>query len=209
MFIMTIQIDTSLTEHPFWQFSCQIYDQAKEELLHLQNRHGLNINILLFCIWFTITYHTNLSKTDIKHILTMIHIWHERIILPLRRLRDSLPRTESESWQQVLRNEILNTELSAEYIEQSLILSCVREKPIRNRKKLALQASLAYRNILTYSQILYISLDQMDFQSLSSLFQIVFPTLDSKIALNLWQVTSSGISNPKKSNCVQLELHLH
>ena len=40
-------------DHPFWDFSLRVYgsEGVPEACLVLQERHGIDVNVLLYCFW--------------------------------------------------------------------------------------------------------------------------------------------------------------
>src|SRR5688572_7909660 len=120
----------SVQTHPFWKFSIKIYGlpEVEQSLLTLQNERGLNINIILFCCWYSFGDQGRFNKQEIRQIVTNIQAWHDRIVLPLRRIRQQLKPVKESKWQMV-RQEVLKQELFAEQIEQHFLLEKVIFKP--------------------------------------------------------------------------------
>ncbi len=207
---MTIKTTTLLPNHPFWGFSCQIYGDTKENLLGLQNRYNLNVNMLLFCLWFAANNHGLLTKQELKHLLTSIHTWHERIVMPLRHLRNTLQKAYAgPDWTDPVRSEVLATELTAEQIEELLIVDAAPKKAQRNRSRTyAQRAAHACQNIVTYCQVLYIYLDDVDCTSLGEVLSTVFPELSAHDALNLCRSVLGGKNQVNKLVQKQLQLEL-
>src|ERR1700722_14306139 len=107
----------TLPVHPFWKFSVKIYSHPVVEntLIALQDERGLNINVLLFCCWYSLGDQGRLSKLKIKEILSSIQPWHERIVTPLRRIRAQLKTEPNFPWPGI-RQEVQTHELIAEQI---------------------------------------------------------------------------------------------
>lgn len=181
------------TEQPFWDFSCDIYRRNQSLLLGFQARHGLNINVLLWCVWIAAHSRGLLSKQELKRLLLAIHDWHQHIILPLRRLRDRLREVAHVNWAQPVRHEILATELLGEQIEQQLLIAtCTSKRPVRNFKPCLQRAAHAYQNILTYCQLLYVALDENDCLELCEILAAVFPELSLHDSLALGRTIVLG-----------------
>lgn len=207
---MTVKNPGSLPNHPFWSFSCQIYEHTKDNLLALQNRYNLNVNMLLFCLWFAANNQGLLSKQDLKQLLTRIHTWHERIVTPLRNLRNGLHKAyDNADWAEPIRSEVLATELTAEQIEELLIVDAAPKKAQRNRSRtFAQRATQACQNIITYCQVLYIHLDEVDCTCVSEILTTIFPELGMQDALNLCRSVLMGKHQPNKLTQKQLQLEL-
>ncbi|MFT3741267.1 MAG: TIGR02444 family protein [Gammaproteobacteria bacterium] len=178
---------SSLPQHPFWTFSCQVYAKTQNHLLSFQNRYDLNINVLLFCFWFAANNACVLAKHDLKVILTSIHVWHKRIVLPLRQLRSSIKRTEVSALSEILRPEVLEAELTAEYIEELLIVDAAPRKYSARHKSVQQRVVQACQNLLTYCQSVYVTLDDVDCQNIGFILHNVFPDMMPQEALELCQ----------------------
>lgn len=184
---MSINPSLVLPSPPFWHFSLQIHnhENAKDALIHLQNRHELNVNVLLFCSWYAASGQGYLPKPEIKRLLTAIHLWHERIILPLRTLRDCMKSTSAHPRIQGMCEEALSAELAAEHIEQLLIYDRMAAKLSRQRRTPYQRATAACQNIANYCDILYTILDQADCEKISKLLSVIFPELHADIISTL------------------------
>ena len=53
-------------DHPFWDFSLGIYGWAgiPQACLELQSAHELDVNILLYCLWFGASGHGAFDEAD-------------------------------------------------------------------------------------------------------------------------------------------------
>lgn len=96
----------------FWQFSCDLYARqgVEEALLALQDEDGLDVPILLFCIYAAAR---GVALSDgLQAEMTVIgKAWGEEVIAPLRAARRGLKRVAPES---ALRTEVKRLELDAE-----------------------------------------------------------------------------------------------
>lgn len=110
-------------DNAFWQFSLGFYDQPSvaSQCLDLQNEFGLDVNILLLCIWrgsegklLTSDFFTQiLSDTGIERL-------RKDAILPLRKMRLGLKKNDSIG-ENVLAKQTLALEILAERYEQAEI----------------------------------------------------------------------------------------
>lgn len=201
-----------INDHPFWQFSRYTYQHTKEVLLEMQAHHGLNVNVLLFCYWFCANYKKTLTKVDIKQLLANIHVWHEKIIRPLRRLRTNLKKRTDINWVNDIRNEVLDTELTAEKIEQLMIVNLF-VKEIAYTKMANMQKALfhIFKSIQVYCEVLFVTLNEKDCSDFIYIATKVFPDLKpSEISMLankiLLQTHKVDLSNDKLLN---LELFSH
>ena len=108
-----------------WEFSLKLYAEpgVAASCLSLQNRHGFDVNLVLFCIWYGFL-HGELTDDLLKTALETSDRWRETVVQPLRSLRTQLKRDLTESAYfssseiSALRERIGTTELDAERIQQ-------------------------------------------------------------------------------------------
>lgn len=166
--------------HPFWRFSVRIYSQSHVEtsFLTLQNERGLNINVLLFCIWYGCNDQGRLSKVELRKMLCNIQSWHDLIVVPLRRIRLQLKPITSPDWQEV-RKVVLKHELVAEQIEQLIMIENLifGTKPAKNNIQRIVDIC---KNIAVYYQVMHLSCDLRDGELISLILHTLFPKIDQK-----------------------------
>lgn len=102
---------TKSLNNPFWQFSLSVYAQpdVADQLLHWQDKQGLDINLFLFSAWL-LTKKRCLATLD----MPALRSWQQELILPIRQLRISLKKIDSELVVESVRSLIQQAELSAE-----------------------------------------------------------------------------------------------
>lgn len=119
-----MRVDTSL-----WAFSVSVYGLpgVAEECLSLQDRFGINVNILLFCIYAASEFGTALSQEDISAADRAITGWQTQVVKALRELRRLLKKFTATSECphassiESLRTQIANAELESERIEAIML----------------------------------------------------------------------------------------
>ncbi len=113
-----------MADHPFWDFSLAVYGRpgVAEACLALQDRHGLDVNLLLFCCWAGAKGRA-LDAGDMARLIAAAGPWNAEVVRPLRTARRwlktqrSAPRDQAE----ILRARIKADELEAERLEQSIL----------------------------------------------------------------------------------------
>jgi uncharacterized protein (TIGR02444 family) len=72
-------------DNDFWRFSLKVYEQegVANECLELQERHGVNVNLLLFCAWIG-TQAIALDRKDIEAAAQIVVHWDAMVVRPLR-----------------------------------------------------------------------------------------------------------------------------
>lgn len=95
-----------------WTFATGAYDAAGAACLALQDRHGVDVTILLFAAWVGETRGVAMGDAQIAQADDWIADWRDGVVQPLRTLRRRLKHTGTED----LRSAILAAELEAERI---------------------------------------------------------------------------------------------
>ncbi|MEK7266631.1 MAG: TIGR02444 family protein [Pseudomonadota bacterium] len=116
----------ALTTRPaFWDWSVEFYAQEGVEpaLLTLQDKHGLSVNMLLWCLWCG-TYFETPGDLVIKKAVYTANWWSIAVTAPLREARRALKAPPIRAPMEAandLKEQILKGELSAEKIEQGAL----------------------------------------------------------------------------------------
>lgn len=150
----------------FWTYSVALYGRSEvaDACLRLQERHQLDVNLLLYCLWAASTGAGPLDGGDMASLCQAVGDWHERVVRHLRAIRKGLkepigaaPRDLAEG----LRRQVAACEIDAEHIEQ-LLLAAALERPAGNRDNVERLALDAVRNLARYYARLGIHPDDED-----------------------------------------------
>jgi len=120
----------------FWDFSNRVYrlPLTRDTLLSLQDSHGLDANLLLFCSWYAHT-RGRLDPATIQQALAISQPWAEQVVRPLRAARRWMKLNPSvqiypasteatmTARQQQLRDQIKALELQAEHLQEDMLES--------------------------------------------------------------------------------------
>ena len=116
------------TQFRLWPFSLAVYqdDAVQKECLDLQDRHGIDINMLLFCAFVGAVHGAIISERDVRDALSLIGAWNANVVRVLRQVRRELKLFAADpSPVQVaageLRMSVKAAELGAEQIEQAML----------------------------------------------------------------------------------------
>ena len=155
-----------------WDFSLAIYESkaVQNACLGLQDRHGLDVNILLLCCWLA-SRGERIHSREIDAVLARTTEWQNTVVVPLRGIRRHMkagvrpiPIKDSE----VLRARLKTLELEAERIEQQQL-----ESAVLHGMELASDGSdrsaLAMTNLAAYFAALQIEPGKWDVQDLKTL----------------------------------------
>jgi uncharacterized protein (TIGR02444 family) len=124
---------TGFPPTPFWDFSLAVYgrDGVAPACLALQERHGADVNMLLFGAWIGAAGHGCLSAEDFAALDRLVAEWHRRVVRHLRGLRvdlrggmDPLPDDLVEE----VRRRLQKLELDAEHAEQVVLADWAKDR---------------------------------------------------------------------------------
>jgi uncharacterized protein (TIGR02444 family) len=109
--------------HPFWDFSVTLYDKpgVAPACLALQERHGVDVNALMFCLWLAASGRGPVPREELAASFAAVTAWHAQVVRTLRPLRQRLKfgfDPVTAELVQGLRARIQKIEIDAEHIEQ-------------------------------------------------------------------------------------------
>lgn len=175
---MAIPRDEVWPRDEFWDYSIALY--ARKEVaracLGLQRRHGIDVNLLLFCLWLAASGRGAFREGELSHVLAAAEAWHRRVVRPLRALRQWLKGEVAPAPPDLaheLRRRIAAAELDAEHIEQ-LILARSLSRPGGDREPSA-QARDAAHNLSAYLSASAIEPSAADETDVRVLLAAAFP----------------------------------
>ena len=114
-------------DNDFWRFSLRVYDQegVASECLELQELHGVNVNLLLFCAWIG-TQAIILDRNAIEAASRVVVRWDAMVVRSLRLARQEM---KADPEMATVRPHVKALELEAEQIEQAMLFAharCIR-----------------------------------------------------------------------------------
>lgn len=117
---LSIRLNTSL-----WTFTVSLYQQpgVEEECLLLQDRFGVNANLLFLSLYTGSEFGVILTGSDIDAAECAIADWNSQVVKVLRGLRQLLKRSKGLHAQEIesLRTQIKEAELASERIESVML----------------------------------------------------------------------------------------
>lgn len=149
--------DPSWPDNPFWAFSLRLYARpgVAPACLALQTRRGIDVNILLYCVWLGAERGIAIGVEDAARIAGSVADWSTSVVVPLRVIRTAM-KTDAlgspKDLSDALRNDIKRAELDAERIEQQILFTQIwSDAPGATRSndlaRANVQAYLKYRGI--------------------------------------------------------------
>ena len=152
----------------FWTFSLAFYarQHVADLCLELQDRHGVDVNVLLFLLWQA-SRRRRLDSDDIGQVVALVADWRQHVVLPLRAVRRVL-KTPASSWPaaevHALRERVKADELQAERLQQEMTERVFGELGTPDDV-----AAAAQSNCAVYAAVLSVSLPQQHVTYLASL----------------------------------------
>jgi uncharacterized protein (TIGR02444 family) len=137
-------------DSPLWRFSLAVYRGAgvQEECLDVQERFGVDVNLLMLCAYVGAIEGAVLTASDIADALDATSAWHVNAVKSLRQVRRTLKPWGSGEGPfspvvEALRTKVKGAELEAEQIEQAMMWSWLREQAGQWRRREPRQALVA------------------------------------------------------------------
>ncbi|MCF7981380.1 MAG: TIGR02444 family protein [Pseudomonadales bacterium] len=166
----------SSEQNPFWNFSLHHYATPGVAgiCLTLQDKAGLSVNRLLFCLW--LAERGRLLEMEPLNQSEALRQCHEQVLTPLRNARYGMKRIGMSVGQPKLYLTMKQTELEVERIEQKLLLRLAHSMSEDNR----VARELARVNFETYLASLSVDILQWSTE-VERLIDLVLGEKDNKV----------------------------
>ena len=111
---------------PLWQFAEAVYGHAEvsQACLFLQDRCGVDVNVLLFALWLAAERKIQIDVAVIREVDATVRQWRQEIVQPLRAIRRRLktgPSPAPDAATEALRARLIDVEIELERIELSVL----------------------------------------------------------------------------------------
>lgn len=139
--VQPIQAGSLDLDNPLWRFVLPFYgrDGVSRACLTLQDKLGVDVNILLFAIFAQVERSIMIDASDLAVLDALVRDWRDEIIQPLRRVRIRLksgPAPAPSPTTDRLRNRIKAAELETEQIELAVLADWLDRQPPRPTKRI-------------------------------------------------------------------------
>lgn len=166
---------------PFWDFSISLYSKpgVGAACLALQDRHGIDVNILMFCLWLANDGYPAVGEEEMRTYRRAVEPWHREAVRGLRAVRKWMKPEHppiDHDLAQSLRARIQKIEIDAEHLEQITLFSCVHTEKQALDEPAKLSNAIA--NVRLYFQELGIEPREEDDRALGDILRPVFSTND-------------------------------
>lgn len=146
-------------DNPLWTYSAEVYAKPGVEAacLRLQDRFGVDVNVLFYCCLAAHRYGVALNGAAIKDVLRCVDRWNADVVRPLRALRRTLKGATFEGIdpdeKERFRDEIKRVELLAEKQQQAALCALIELPKLQpgdsdGRRRMALRNLRAYLDTL-------------------------------------------------------------
>lgn len=141
----------------FWDWSVAVYGQpgVAAACLALQDEDGLDVNVLLLCLWSGLAGRGRMGRRVMGAALDAVRPWQRGVITPLRAIRRQLKATLTavdEERQSRLRERIQAVELDAERVAQEVLADVVAVASDADMQS-GTGASVAAANLASYAAL--------------------------------------------------------
>jgi uncharacterized protein (TIGR02444 family) len=142
-------------DHPFWDYALSVYRQegVSAACLELQERHGIDVNMMLFCLWIGHSGQGALSESEVLTVMAASDKWHRKVVKGLRFVRRILKDGFEEipdGLRDQLRAEVQAVEINAEHLEQLMLADTVTREVALEDAPLASRAADAADSFACY-----------------------------------------------------------
>ena len=183
---MPIEFD----DHPFWDFSLSVYGTqgVPPDCLALQERHGIDVNVVLFCAWMGASARGVMTATELESALDAVKDWNLDIVCAMRairrRMKDGVPPIPDERCD-ALRKVLMKLEVDCEHAEQLALAGAV-ERPKDSSLSTERRAADAVANIAAYFAKHGVKTDAEDAANLAIILAPGVPGVDRDAFSALW-----------------------
>lgn len=169
-------------DNPFWDHSLQVYggEGVSAACIALQDRHGLDVNLILYCLWIGQDGGGVLEEADFDRLIAASGGWNADVICRLRAARlaikagfEDLPGELRDSF----RKRILQIEIDGERAEQ-LLLGPLLDRPRDTARDAEGRARDAAANLRAYLSHRSVRPADEDIASLVVILAAACPDID-------------------------------
>ncbi len=168
-----------------WDYAVKLYNDAgvSAACLRLQDRRGLDVNMLLFCLWAAASGRGRLSEEELRAGIAAGQRWQAEVIAPLRHVRRFLKGPISPADNRLaseLGRGVADGELFAEHMEIQF-LNEILNRPATGSFGVEERGGAAADNLTAYLNHVTETIDSEDLSDLLIIWQQAFPEADPRL----------------------------
>lgn len=165
----------------FWDFSVRTYrcDDVPEACLALQDERGIDVNMLLYCLWYGATRgHQDLECFN--RVFDFSESWADHVVRPLRGVRSWMKRTGCVDSRVAMkecmdyREKVKGVEFIGEKMQQEVLQSLTVE-PVKEGISESEQLQAIVENIQQYFVVISVELDKFAVSHLTTITTAALP----------------------------------
>ena len=166
---------TNAADSTFWTFTLELYGKpgVAPALIGLQDRLGLDVNMLLYCCWSGADGKV-LSREDLKAVEAVAEPWQSEVVRPLRALRrrlkggfGAMPAERVEGY----RKRVNELEIEGEHIAQN----AMGQQPRGERQAGDSAAAAVAANLEAYLKLRHAPVDAPERADLTTILRACCP----------------------------------
>ena len=175
----------------FWDFSLSLYGKpgVAPACLALQERHGLDVNVLMFCLWLAASGRGPVRAATLAEAFAAAEAWHAEAVRPLRAVRRRLKTPvgpADPALAQALRARIQKIEIDAEHIEQlTLANTAAAALPARTGRDAAALAADGAAHVAIYLRHIGAAAEAATIADLASITAAAFALPENEARRNI------------------------
>ncbi len=175
---------TEFPAHPFWDFALPIHEAkgVGDAVIGLQDRHGVDVNCLLFCCWVAQSGRGRLGPDGARRMIEATRAWNRDVVQALRAvrrlMRPGVPPVD-KGVSDSLRRRLLEVEIDCERAE-IVTLGQTVDLPAKEGSPPASRAADAIANLCAYFAALGVKGRAEDATAAATLLGAVFPDLPAE-----------------------------
>ncbi|MCF8467881.1 MAG: TIGR02444 family protein [Sneathiella sp.] len=167
-----------------WDFAVKLYNNSdvSAACLRLQDRRGLDVNLLLFCVWAAASGRGRLSDQELVAGIDAARVWQAEVVAPLRHVRRFLKGPIAPADNRLgaeLGRGVSDSELFAEHMEVQMLAEILR-RPATGSFDPQERGIEAADNLAAYLTQVTRDLDSDDLADLRIIWQQAFPGADPR-----------------------------
>jgi uncharacterized protein (TIGR02444 family) len=181
---LAIYNTASFPPNQLWDFATKIYSspEVEEACLSLQDRRGLDVNLIIFCIWVAASGRGTLTEEEMTTGIDAGIVWQSQVVGPLRHVRRFLKGPIAPADGRLgaeLARVVSESELYSEHMEIQ-ILSDILVRPATGSFDMQERGQEAASNLQAYLDRMIEDINNEDRSALLVIWQESFPAANPK-----------------------------
>tara|TARA_B100001123_G_scaffold321282_1_gene360321 strand:+ start:141 stop:698 length:558 start_codon:yes stop_codon:yes gene_type:complete len=170
----------------FWTFSVLTYPKARDEFLWLQDHAGLEVNILLLCLWAA-DKGRQLGGLEFSVVSKAIEDWNQHVVRPMRVMRRWMKPMATSCEIKYFRDTVAALELEGEKFAQGLMIDALATRQSRFCHDRVDPVELAVINLTTYLRACELDIGSESRRVITRMMTCVFQKSDRPAIVQMFE----------------------